>query len=163
MAYVSRVLVVANVTSASDDLIEALRARVDRSPASFHLLMPATDPGIAGREALQPRLDEALGRWRDAGLEADGEIGDKDPTVAVSEAWDPRTFDEVIVSTLPGSSSKWMQFDLPHRVARITDSQVTHVVAREPGAGKAEFRPVSERKRADPGLLSVLAWGDWKH
>jgi GABA permease len=163
MEYVSRVLVVANVTSASDDLIDALRARVDRSPARFHLLMPATDRGIAAREALQPRLDQTLDRWREAGLEADGEIGDRDPTVAVSEAWDPRAYDEVIVSTLPGHASKWMQFDLPHRVARITDSLVTHVVAREPGAVQPTLHSVSELKRADPGLLSVLAWGDWKH
>jgi hypothetical protein len=163
MAYVSRVLVVANVTSASDDLIDALRARVDRSPASFHLLMPATDPGIAGREALQPRLDEALDRWRAAGLDAEGAIGDRDPTVAVAEAWDPRRFDEVIVSTLPGHASKWMQFDLPHRVARITDSQVIHVVARDPNVNRPVSRSVSGRERADPGLLSVLAWGDWKH
>src|SRR3954471_468210 len=163
MAYVTRVLVIANVTSASDDLIAALRARTERSPASFHLLMPATDPGISGREALRPQLDAALARWREAGLDADGEVGDQDPTVAVSEAWDPRRFDEVIVSTLPGASSKWMRHDLPHRVARITDCQTTHVLARDPAAATpVEYRPV-ERQKSDPGLLSVLAWGDWQH
>ena len=162
MAYVSRVLVVASVTSTSDDLLDALRERVGRSPAAFHLLMPASEPGVVGREALEPRLEQALAVWHEAGLEADGRVGDMDPVVAVSEAWDPRAFDEVIVSTLPGYASKWMQFNLPHRVARITDSQVTHVAAGLPGAGKADYRPVPERERSALGPLSVLSWGGGK-
>ncbi len=162
MAYVARVLVVASVTSGSDDLLDALRERVERSPATFHLLMPAAEPGALGREALEPRLAEALARWRAAGLDADGSVGVIDPIVAVSEAWDPRAYDEVIVSTLPGQSSKWMQFDFPHRVARITDSQVTHVVARLPGEGKPDFQPHPKRERSPLGPLSVLSWGGSK-
>ncbi len=162
MAYVARVLVVASVTSGSDDLLDALRERVKRSPARFHLLMPATEPGALGREALEPKLADALERWRAAGLDADGRVGDADPIVAVSEAWDPRAFDEVIVSTLPGQSSKWMQFDVPHRVARITDSQVTHVVAQLPGAGKPDYGPAPKRERSALGPLSVLSWGGGK-
>ncbi len=162
MAYVSRVLVVASVTSTSPDLLGALRARVERSPAAFHLLMPAVAPGVKGRKALEPRLAEALAHWREAGLDVDGRVGHTDPVVAVSEAWDPLAFDEVIVSTLPGHASKWMTFDLPHRVAKITDSQVTHVVARLPGDGKADFRPVPKRERPALGPFSALSWGDRK-
>lgn len=55
-----------------------------------------------------------------------------------------------------------MQFDLPHRVARLTDSQVVHVVSRLPGAGKPDYRPVPERERSSMGPLSVLAWGGGK-
>lgn len=161
MAYVTRVLVVASVTSGSDDLLDALRARVEKSPARFHLVLPATGLGVAGREAAQPRLDDALARWRDAGLDADGEVGDNDPVVAVTEMWDPRAYDEVIVSTLPGHASKWMQFDLPHRVARLTDCQVTHVVSRPPASPRTDTQHV-ERERSPLGPLSVLAWGGRK-
>lgn len=159
MAYAARVLVIASVTSGSDDLLEALLARVGRSPATFHLLLPAGEPGIEGRETAEPRLAGALARWREAGLEvAGGEVGDADPVLAVSEAWNPRAFDEIIVSTLPGHTSKWMRFDLPHRVAKITDCQVTHVVSRPPGVAR-ELRSDPPRERPALGPLSVLAWG----
>jgi len=84
-----------------------------------------------GREEAQGRLDQALEQWREQGLTAAGVVGDPDPLVAVHETWDPRNFDEVIVSTLPGQTSKWLQFDLPHRVQQITGLDVSHVVAAD--------------------------------
>ena len=157
MSYVARVLVIANVTADTDDLVAALRARGEKGEARFHLLMPATEVGMTGREDAQPRLEAALGKWREAGLECDGEVGDSDPVVAVSEVWDPRRFDDVIVSTLPGQSSKWLRFDLPHRVAQITDVYVTHVISRLPAEPGVTHTRESHR---DPlGPLGVLAWG----
>jgi hypothetical protein len=49
----------------------------------------------------------------------------------VSEAWDPAHYDEIIVSTLPTGVSRWLQVDLPHRIAKLTDAPVAHVVASE--------------------------------
>ena len=157
MPYVARVLVIANVTADTDDLVAALEARHAREPARFHLLLPATEIGVNGRDAAQPRLEGALARWRGAGLDAEGEVGDSDPIVAVSEVWDPRRFDDVIVSTLPGQSSKWLRIDLPHRVAQITDKYVTHVISRlppEPGV-----QHTREPRGETLGPLGVLAWG----
>jgi len=51
--------------------------------------------------------------------------------VAVSEAWDPARYDEIIVSTLPTGVSRWLQIDLPRQVAKLTDAPVAHVVAKE--------------------------------
>ena len=69
---------------------------------------------------------------RGAGLEVDGTLAhDADPIGAVHEAWDPAKYDEIVVCTLPTGVSKWLQVDLPHRVAKLTDAPVTHVVARE--------------------------------
>jgi hypothetical protein len=157
MTYVARVLVIANVTADTDDLVAALKSRLADGPATFHLLMPATELGASGRDAAQPRLDAALAKWRAAGLDCDGTVGDSDPTVAVSELWDPRRFDAVMVSTLPGQSSKWLRFDLPRRIEQITDVYVTHVTSRLP----AEPGPVRTREsHRDPlGPLGVLAWG----
>jgi hypothetical protein len=131
MAWTARVLVIANVTATSPELIEALRARAEQGPIAPTLLMPATGIGYHGREEAQGRLDAALGTWRENGIEATGVVGDPDPVVAVHETWNPTAFDEVIVSTLPGGASKWLQFDLPHRVQQITGLDVKHVVARE--------------------------------
>src|SRR5512135_2615291 len=97
-------LVVANVTATSDELIEALKAR---APASFTLVIPATPFG-GGREAARAKLEEALEQLRAAGLEAQGSVGNPDPCVAVTDVWDPKRYDEIIVSTLPMRFSKWL-------------------------------------------------------
>jgi hypothetical protein len=155
MAWHTRVLVIANVTSASPELLEALTVRAERGPIDVTLLMPATRIGFAGREETQGRLEEALELWRGAGLEAAGLVGDPDPVVAVHEAWNPQAFDEVIVSTLPGHSSKWLQFDLPHRVAQITGLHVTHVETRKPSPQRSS--PPRPRERSALGPLTLRA------
>ena len=158
MAYSARVLVIARQTADSDDLLDALRARTERGPANFTLLLPANGPGRAGLDATRPQLDAALARFRDAGLEFDGVVGDADPIEAVHEICTPGRFDEVIVATLPGAASKWLQFDVPHRVARITDLPVTHVIARPPGYQAHRTSPPPHHEREPLGPLSVLAW-----
>jgi hypothetical protein len=124
MAWKTCVLVVANQTADSDELLRRLRARGD---AQFVLLLPAV-PG-AVRDESRRRLDHVLGAMRDAGLEVDGVIGDSNPLTAVRETWDPGKFDEVVVSTLPTGVSKWLQIDLPHQVERVTGAPCEHVVA----------------------------------
>jgi hypothetical protein len=156
MAYTSRILVVARRTAASDDLRDALLDRAARGPLTVTLLMPAEEVGHDGRLAMRDALDEALGRLREAGLEADGLVGDCDPVQAVVDAHEPGRFDEVVVCTLPGASSKWLQIDLPHRIARICDLPVTHVVAHAPRTHRTGPPPHHEREPLGP--LGVLAW-----
>jgi hypothetical protein len=131
MAWHARVLVIANVTASSPDLVEVLKERAAQGPIDLTLLMPATSIGFAGREETEGRMNEALGHWREAGLECTGIVGDPDPVVALHESWDPRAYDEVIVSTLPGQTSKWLKSDLPRRVGQITGLSVKHVTSRE--------------------------------
>src|SRR3954453_14721128 len=154
----ANVLVLAQVTASSRDLIEAAKARAARGPVEFTLLMPGRGPGIAGRESVRPSLDEALAAWRAAGVEADGVCGAANPYEAVAEVWDPRRHDEVIVCTLPGQSSKWIWSDLPQRIAKLPGAPVTHVVATdmrpEPTLG-----PAPEREHSPLGPLAVLSWG----
>jgi len=131
------VLVVANRTASSDELLEALRERDRRSPATFHLVVPATARGVswvadmhAGTDAAEHDLDGALERLRAAGLDVDGVIGDPDPVAAVQDAANQRTYDEVIVSTLHKHVSRWLKLDLPSKAAHATGLPVTHVEAR---------------------------------
>ena len=100
---------------------------------------------------------------RAAGLEADGAVGEADPYVAVAEAWDPKRYDEIIVSTLPMGLSKWMHAGLPERIGRLTGAPVTHVVS-EPAKPQVETVqvPQPEDRRELLGPLSVLAWGSQK-
>jgi len=154
MAWKYSVLVVANITATSPELIEALRERAARDACKFALLIPAPSGGSAGREAAQSRLDEVLDSLRAQGLEVDGQVGDHDPVVAFHELWDPQAFDEVIVSTLPTGSSRWLAIDLPHRFEKISGVPVAHVVAQPPRP-PVKVEHVEEPERY--GILSPFA------
>jgi hypothetical protein len=153
MAWQYEILVVANVTADSDELIEALRERASRDRCHFTLLVPAPAAGREGREAAERRIEAAAERMRGAGLEVDGTAGDHDALSAVRDLWDPARFDEIVVSTLPTGSSKWLQVDLPHRIEQATDAPVHHVVAQPP-------RPEPTVRHREPptsnGLLTPL-------
>ena len=159
MPYTSRVLVVARQTAASDDVRDALVARAARGPIAVTLLMPATDIGLAARDADRPALDDAVQRLRDAGLEVQGIVGDHDPLDAVNEVWSPGAFDEIMVSTLPGATSKWMLQDFPHRVGKLCDVPVSHVIARPAGARGPRVGPAPRHEREPLGPLAPMAWG----
>jgi hypothetical protein len=138
MSEKARVLVVANRTATSDELLEALVKRVERGPAEFFLVVPATPRGAswmtdmnAGATAAEESLAAALERWQGVGLECMGRTGDGDPLAAASDAMNDGEFDEVIVSTLPKHVSKWLHLDLPHKVAHATGLPVEHVRAHE--------------------------------
>lgn len=148
---------VANVTAASDELIDALRTRAQEETCSFTLVVPATPFG-GGRAAAIEMLGEALEQLREAGLEADGSVGNADPILAVTDAWDPKKYDEIIVSTLPMRFSKWLHAGLPERISKLTDAPVTHVVSQPPKPAP-EVAPPPEHHDNGMGPLQVLSWG----
>jgi hypothetical protein len=138
MAEKAEILVVANQTAESDELLEALLNRADQGPCKFHLLVPARPHGAnwamdmhSGGPEAETHLKRAVDRYRDAGLEVDdGKLGDPDPVAAVQDALNFKEFDEVIVSTLPTHLSKWLKLDLPHKVEHSFGKPVTHVEAK---------------------------------
>jgi hypothetical protein len=155
----AHVIVLANRTAAAPELIEALVHRGERGPIHATLVMPAAGPGSADRQAATERMNAALEAWKAAGIErCEGVVCDPVPLEALAEVWDPMRHDEVIVSTLPGQSSKWIRSDLPHAVARYTGVSVLHVVAQDP-AVHPETSPAPAHEKAALGPLSVLAWG----
>jgi hypothetical protein len=154
MAWKFSLLVVANVTAASDELLAAMKRRLERGECDFTLLVPATGGGQEGREAAQAGLDAALARMRSDGLSVEGKIGDPDPVAAVHEIWDPMRFDEVLISTLPTGASRWLAVDLPHRVEKLTGVQVEHVVAQPRREVRTEPPPAPAERY---GVLSPLA------
>jgi hypothetical protein len=158
MAWKTNILVVANVTADSDELLSALRRRAGRSPTSFFLVVPPVGVGSAARAAALDRLTRTLDRAREHGLEIEGALGDADPVVAVSETFDPRRYDEIIVSTLPVGVSRWLQVDLPHRIGRLTGAPVQHVLGSEPREpARSEPRPPPEPH----GVLAPLLPLTW--
>ncbi|MCW3033127.1 MAG: hypothetical protein QOK19_755 [Solirubrobacteraceae bacterium] len=124
----SRVLVVAHKTAATQPLLDAVRERAAKGPASFTLLVPnsahglhkAVDPEDQGAEEARAVLDEAVPRLSAAaGSKVEGLIGDPDPLAAIQDAINLRGFDEVIISTLSPRVSRWLHLDLPSKVTGL--------------------------------------------
>jgi hypothetical protein len=115
-AATSRILVVANRTASTPQLLEAVRQRAEQGPCRFALLIPSeAHKGGADwtLDTARPLLERA------AGTPVEGIIGEADPFEAVKSALKDPGFDEVIVSTLPTRVSEWLRRDLPHRVEKL--------------------------------------------
>jgi hypothetical protein len=137
MSTKARVLVVANRTVDSSELVAALRQRAARSPTSFTLLVPAVPRGLswavdmkAGGPEAELRAKSGALRMRSCGLEIEAAVvGDPDPLAAVGDILLTHRFDEMVVSTLPHGVSHWLRLSLPQRLRRLTDLPVVHVTA----------------------------------
>ena len=138
----TKVLVVANQTAESDDLLAALRERAERSDAEFTVLIPATPHGVAwaanmasdkGRNEAEAHRDALVERLRATGLPvAEAVVGDPDPLAAIEDACNLGSYDELIVSTLPRHMSKWLHLDLQSKAAHATGLPVTSIEASKP-------------------------------
>jgi hypothetical protein len=141
----TRVLVVAHKTAATPALIAAVRERAGRGPAAFTLLVPnaahglhrvvdAEDMDSAESEQILelalPLLEEA------AGGRVEGIVGDANPHDAIADAVNAHGFDEIIISTLPATVSRWLKLDLPSKITGL-GLPVTTVTARERSATPA--------------------------
>jgi hypothetical protein len=135
----SRVLVVANRTAESPELLEALRTRTLHGPCEFTLLVPSTPHGLAWAADMYAGGDEAehhrrafVDELREEGLDvAEAKIGDPDPLAAIQDECNFHEYDELIVSTLPLHISKWLHIDLPSKAKAATGLPVMHVVGSE--------------------------------
>ena len=133
-------LIVANQTLTSRSLSDAIATRLADGPVRAHVVVPLSPVGgrltwdeSESRTVAQTRLAEVIGRLRETGAEADGEIGDRDPVMAVRDAMRGREVDEVIVSTLPRGVSRWLGEDVPSRLRDAVPVPVT-VVTQEDAA-----------------------------
>lgn len=123
-----RVLVVAAKTAATPALMDAVRERADRGPATFTLLVPnpthglhtVVDPEDQGAGEAQSIVERAVPLLEGAaGTPVDHIIGDSVPLDAIHDAINLRGFDEIILSTLPARVSRWLKLDLPSKVTGL--------------------------------------------
>jgi hypothetical protein len=148
MSEPASILVVAHQTAATEALLDAVRERAQRDPARFHLVVPrrphgihrVVDPLEAGEAEAREVLDDALPRLSAAaGHEVTGSIGDPEPLMAIQDAVNLGSYDEIIISTLPLGISRWLKLDLISK-ARALGLPVTHVLA-DSRAGEAAAAP----------------------
>ena len=130
-------LVVAARTLAGEELLEHLKAKAQQGERHvFIVVVPQRDgSGVAPSEA-RKRLAAMLERLRQPGLIAAGMIGDPDPYTAIMNAVDYFYISEIVISTLPEGSSKWVADKLVDRVASASNKPVEHIESGV-GAGAA--------------------------
>ena len=131
-----RILVVANETVGGRTLREMIRERSEGVREEVLVVCPALNTKIRhwtsdedkARDAAQRRLDESLGRLREAGINARGEVGTDDPVQAIEDAL--RTFgaDEIIISTHPEGRSNWLERGVVSGARERFAVPITHVV-----------------------------------
>jgi hypothetical protein len=111
-----RVLVVANRTAATPDLLEEVQRLARERPTDFVLLIPDASGGSGDwtLELAVPLIERAAG-GPVTGLAAEGE----DPVEAIRRTIDEQDVDEIMISTLPRRVSAWLRRDLPHQVEKL--------------------------------------------
>jgi hypothetical protein len=111
-----RVLVVANRTAATPDLLDEVRRLARERPSAFVLLIPDASGGSGDwtLELALPLLERAAG-GNVTGFSAEGE----DPLEAIRRTVGEQEIDQVVISTLPRRVSAWLKRDLPHQVEKL--------------------------------------------
>ncbi|OWM00567.1 amino acid permease [Mycolicibacterium peregrinum] len=138
-----RVLVLANETVESNELLDELRRIGADRDALYQVVVPASpiDTGVAATHgpldiseattrAAQRRLDQTLSTLRSEQLQADGELGDYRPLRALAHAVETFRPDQIVISTLPPEDSVWHRFEVVDRARADYQIPVTHVVSR---------------------------------
>lgn len=132
----ARYLVIANQTLATEALADKVQECMAAGAASFHVVVPASHSKDsdwitegADHALAERRLEVTLEKFREMGAEADGEVGDASPMLAIRDALLAGSYDGVILSTLPPGISRWLKFDLPSRIERTLGIKVTHVTS----------------------------------
>jgi GABA permease len=136
-----RVLVLANETANSKELLDELRRIGADKDATYFVVVPASpiETGVAAthgpldlwaatQQAAQARLDQTLSILRSDHLEADGALGDQRPLRALAKAVDTFNPDQIVIATLPPEYSVWHRFDVVDRARAEHGLPVTHVV-----------------------------------
>lgn len=128
-------LVVGNQTLEDRHVLDELVARGAHHDRVL-VLVPATHVDHQARTPgpeVRDRADTAIAEWRlaaalehlrAAGLQAEGRIGEADPFAAITHLLAEEPVDDIVISTLPAASSRWLGVDLPERVRRVTHRPV---------------------------------------
>ena len=138
-----RVLVLANQTVESDELLDELRRIGADRDTTYYVVVPASpiDTGVANthgpldiseatQQAAQERLDSTLATLRSEDFEATGTLGEYRPLRALAKAVETFRPDQIVISTLPPEESVWQRFDVVDRARAEHRLPVTHVVSR---------------------------------
>jgi GABA permease len=133
-----RLLVVANETVGGAELLDEIGERCRGHQCEILVVTPALAASRADHWASD--IDEAIVLARQRmelsvieieqrlDLKARGEIGDSDPNVAIGDALRVFPADEIVISTHPAATSRWLENGVVERAREEIDLPITHVV-----------------------------------
>jgi len=129
-----RILVIANETVESDVLRDEVARR---APAQVLVVAPALASRLAywssaddgARRAAEARLTRCLALLREARIDAEGQVGDADPLLAIEDAIRLFAPHELVIATHPEGRSHWLARDLVGRARSRFPYPIAHVVA----------------------------------
>jgi hypothetical protein len=129
-------LVVATQTVNSKDLVDRLEERAKDKPHRYTFISPRS--GAISREEVCSRLAATLAEMYRNEIDATGQPMSPDPFHAVKNAVEHYRIDDILISTLKGEQSKWLEEGLIEKVQGITDKPVEHIESgTEPAASGA--------------------------
>lgn len=144
---VRHILLVADRTACREHVRATIEDRANAGPCQVTLLVPAVRPRggwtwdeqTARREA-RGRMEAAGAMLRRSGAAISTVLGDFYPLDAIRDELRRSHYDEIIISTYPAQVSRWLNQDLPSRVAGETETPVTHFAAAD-GVGESDVVP----------------------
>jgi hypothetical protein len=139
---VTHTLLVATRTVNSPDLISRLRSRADERPHRYTIISPRS--GEITREEICERLAATLAELYRADVDATGQPMSPEPFAAIENAIEHYRIDEILISTLAGQHSKWLEEGLIEKVKGITDKPVEHFEAGARPAPVGATAPAGE-------------------
>lgn len=131
----THVLVVGTKTVNSPDLLRRLKQRASEQPHRFTFICPRS--GDVTREQVCDSLAATLAELYRDEIDATGQPMSPEPLHAIENAIEHYRIDEILISTLSGERSVWLDEGLIEKVQGITDLPVEHI---EASAGRARAR-----------------------
>jgi hypothetical protein len=144
---VTHTLVVGTQTIASPDLIAHLKQRAAERPHRYTIICPRS--GDLDREQVAERLARTLAELYRAEIDATGQPMSPEPFAAIENAIEHYRIDDILISTLAGEQSKWLEEGLIERVKGITEKPIEHVEADRPPAAGPEDAEDAEAAPAE--------------
>lgn len=122
-------LVVGTRTINSPALVERLKSRAGDKPHRYTIICPRS--GDIAREQVVARLASTLAELYRADIDATGQPMSPAPYAAIENAVEHYRIDEILISTLAGQQSAWLEEGLIEKVKAITDKPIEHFEAAE--------------------------------
>jgi hypothetical protein len=126
---VTHTLVVATRTVASNELVSRLKSKAAEHPQRYTIVSPPS--GAISRDEVCQRLARTLAELYRSDIDATGQPMSPAPLAAVENALEHYRIDEILISTLRGERSVWLEEGLIDDVRARTDKSVEHVEAAD--------------------------------
>jgi hypothetical protein len=124
---VTHTLLVATQTVNSPDLIAHLKERAKDQPHRYTIICPRS--GQLTRIEVCDRLAATLAELYRAEIDATGQPMSPEPLPAIKNAIEHYRIDDILISTLAGQKSAWVESGVLEQVKEITDKPVEHFEA----------------------------------